>query len=305
MPIKIPYEKIVNEDFIGKEINPINQQDIYMMAEKYSNEVIKCLEDESINLLIVDPQRDFIDMEKGALPVKNAVNDIKNIIRFIYNNMEKLSSIYVTLDTHRYDSIFHPIMWRDYNNKSLAPFTEVTLEKIENDEIIPVYDDDIQINYVKALKERGSQNLMIWPYHCLYATDGWLIDKQLSNMLLFFEAARKIYINKILKGQDSFSEMYGVIRPEVPTEYTKQYDISWVYDIKNADKIYICGEAKDYCVYESVKQFCEIYDNDRSVTETIHVMMNCSSAIGDNEVCNAKYQKLSKEYGIKLIDIVV
>ena len=107
MSIKIPYEKIVNEDFIGKEVNPINQQDIYKMALEYSNEVIKEFEDESINLLIVDPQRDFIDIEKGALPVKGAINDIKNIIRFIYDNMERLSSIYVTLDTHRYDSIFY------------------------------------------------------------------------------------------------------------------------------------------------------------------------------------------------------
>ena len=32
----------------------------------------------------------FIDMEKGALPVKGAINDMKNIIRFIYDNMEKL-----------------------------------------------------------------------------------------------------------------------------------------------------------------------------------------------------------------------
>ncbi len=300
---EIPYEKIVNEDYIGKEINPINQQEIYKLAQQYSSDIIKDFKDEGINLLIVDPQRDFIDIEKGALPVKNAADDLKRIIRFIYDNISRLSSIYVTLDTHRYDSIFHSIMWRDYNNNPIPPFTEITLEKIENDEIIAVYDEDIQIDYIKKLKQQNSQNLMIWPYHCIYGSDGWLIDKQLSNMLLFFEASRKNYVNKILKGQDNFSEMYGVIRPEVRTEYTKEYDISWVYDIGNADKIYICGEAKDYCVYESVKQFCEVYCNDRDVTETINVMMNCSSAIGDNEECDKKYEELSKEHGIKLINI--
>ncbi|WP_300369909.1 nicotinamidase [Brachyspira sp.] len=303
MSIKIPYEKIVNEDYIGKEINPINQQEIYSLAQECSNEVIRDFKDEGINLLIVDPQRDFVDTEKGALPVKGAVDDLKRIIRFIYDNISRLSAIYVTLDTHRYDSIFHPIMWRDYDNKPISPFTEVTLEKIENDEIIAVYDEGIQIDYVKKLKWQKSQNLMIWPYHCIYGSDGWLIDKQLSNILLFFEASRRIYINKILKGQDNFTEMYGVIRPEVITEYAKEYDISWVYDIGNADKIYICGEAKDYCVYESVKQFCEIYSNERNVTETINVMMNCCSAIGDNVQCDKKYEELSKEHGIKLINI--
>ncbi len=303
MSLNIPYEKIVNEDYIGKETNPINQQEIYSLAQQYSNDIIGNFKDEGISLLIVDPQRDFVDMEKGALAVKGATEDLKRIIRFIYDNISKLSSIYVTLDTHRYDSIFHPIMWEDYNGNTVSPFTEITLEKIKNDEIIPIYDEGIQIDYVKKLKWQNSQNLMIWPYHCIYGTDGWLIDKQLSNMLLFFEASRKMYINKILKGQDNFSEMYGVIRPEVLTEYTKEYDTSWVYDIGNSDKIYICGEAKDYCVYESVRQFCEVYCNDRDVTETINVMMNCCSAIGDNAQSDKKYEALSNEHGIKLINI--
>lgn len=303
MPLKIPYEKIVNEDYVGKEINPIKQQNIYETAYQFSEKLIDSYEDESINLLIVDPQRDFIDTEKGAMPVKGAIEDIKRIIRFIYDNITKISSIYVTLDTHRYDSIFHSIMWHDCNGNFIKPFTEITLDKIKNGEIIPVYDDNIQLDYINKLKSQESQNLMIWPYHCIYSTDGWLIEKQLSNMLLFFEASKRVIVNKILKGQDSFTEMYGVIKPEVITEYTKEYDNSWAYDISNADKIYICGEAKDYCVYETVKQFCEIYNNKIEITKTINVMMNCSSAIGDKNISNKRYENLSKKYGIKLINV--
>ena len=299
MSVIIPYENIVNEDYIGKEINPINQQDLYISAQKYNAENSKG----NINLLIVDPQRDFIDIDKGALAVNGACEDIKRITRFIYNNIDIISNIYVTLDTHRYDSIFHSIMWKDSNGNMIPPFTEITLEKIENNEIVPIYNKEIQINYIKKLKEQGSQNLMIWPYHCIHCTDGWLIEKQLSNMLLFFEVSKKLSIKKILKGQDSFTEMYGVIRPEVITESNKKYDNSWVYEIKNAGKIYICGEAKDYCVYESVRQFCEVYNDDKNTTEKVNVMMNCCSAIGDNKVCEKKYEELSKKYGIKLINI--
>ena len=299
MSSKIPYESIVNEDYIGKEINPINQQDICKLAAQYDNK--NSIGD--INLLIVDPQRDFIDAEKGALAVNGAYDDIKRIIKFIYNNMDRISNIYVTLDTHRYDSIFHPIMWKDSSGNIVPPFTEITLEKIENNEIIPSYNRDMQINYVKALKEQGSQNLIIWPYHCLNSTDGWLIEKQLSNMLLFFEIAKRVSVIKILKGEDSYTEMYGVIRAEVITESSKKYDNSWVYDIRNAENIYVCGEAKDYCVYESVKQFCEFYNNDRSTTEKVNVMMNCCSAIGDNNACEQKYNELSNIYGIKLLNV--
>ena len=300
MSVKIPYEQIVNENYIGKEINPVNHNDIYSAAQNIDNNIKK---DEGINLLIIDPQRDFIDPDKGALPVKNAIEDIKRIIRFIYNNIENISSIYVTLDTHRYDSIFHPIMWKDASGNTVSPFTEITLEKIENNEIIPVYNKDIQTNYVRKLKEQGSQNLMIWPYHCIYASDGWLIEKQLYNMLMFFECYKKTNINKIIKGTDSFSEMYGIIRPEVSSEYTKQYDNSWVKDIIKADKIYVCGEAKDYCVYESVKQFTEIYKDNKNTLEKVNIMMNCCSDIGDKKISDEKYNKLSKDYGIKLINI--
>ncbi|WP_028328784.1 nicotinamidase [Brachyspira alvinipulli] len=299
MSVKIPYESIVNEEYIGKEVNPINQQSICQLSQQYNAELSKG----NINLLIVDPQRDFVDIKKGALAVNGAIEDIKKITRFIYSNMDRIANIYVTLDTHRYDSIFHPIMWKDALGNVVSPFTEVTLDKIESNEIIPVYDRDIQINYVRALEKQGSQNLMIWPYHCLHYTDGWLIEKQLSNMLLFFEMSKKVSVKKILKGQDAFTEMYGVLRAEVITENSMKYDNSWVYEIKNADDIYVCGEAKDYCVYETIKQFCEIYNNDKNIIGKINIMMNCCSAIGDNNVCEQRYHELSKKYGIKLINI--
>ena len=182
----IDLNKIINEKYIAKEENPISQSEIYNLASSIN------IKNNNKNeaLLIIDAQRDFIDMEKGALPVKGASEDIKRIIKFIYENIESLSSIYATMDTHNYDSIFHPFLWKKPNGEYAEPFTEITLEKIENGEIIPIY-KDIQIDYVKKLKEQGSKNLIIWQYHCIYGTDGWLIEKQLSNMLTFFEFSKK------------------------------------------------------------------------------------------------------------------
>ena len=294
----IDLNKIINEKYIGKEENPISQSEIYNLASSVN--IIN--NDKNEALLIIDAQRDFIDTEKGALAVKGAYYDIKRIIKFIYDNIESLSSIYATMDTHRYDSIFHPFLWKKPNGEYAEPFTEITLEKIENSEIIPVY-KDIQTEYIKKLKEQGSQNLIIWQYHCIYATDGWLIEKQLSNMLTFFEVSKKTSIKKIIKGTDKFTEMYGAIKPEVITNSKNQYDDSWVKEIKDYDKIFVCGEAKDYCVYETIKQFCEMYKSEKNITEKIYMLKNCSSSIGDNNICAKKYEELSNIYGIKLIDI--
>ena len=292
----IDLKNIVNEKYIGKEENPINQNEIYNFASSVN---IKNNKNEA--LLIIDAQRDFIDMEKGALAVNGAADDIKRIIKFIYDNIENLSSIYTTIDTHSYDSIFHPFLWKTPNGEYVKPFTEITLEKIENKEVIPFY-KDIQTDYVKKLKEQGSQNLIIWTYHCIYGTDGWLIEKQLSNILAFFEASKKTSINKIIKGTDKFTEMYGAIKPEV-TMGKNNYNNDWVKEIKDYEKIFVCGEAKDYCVYETIKQFCEVYKSEKNITEKIYFMNNCSSSIGDKNICKKKYEELANKYGIKLITV--
>ena len=39
MSVKIPFEQIVNEDYIGKEINPINHNDIYSATQNIDNNI--------------------------------------------------------------------------------------------------------------------------------------------------------------------------------------------------------------------------------------------------------------------------
>lgn len=296
------YEQIVNEKYIGKEVNPIRQSDIFKLADIYSKKLDLKNKNNNIALLIVNLQRDFIDPKKGAFHIKGAVKDAKRIINFIYSNLEDISRIYVTIDTHYYDSIFHPYMWKKPNGEDADPFTEVTLEKIHKHEIIPLYKKE-QISYVKKLKETNGRNLMIWPYYCIHGTDGWLIEKQLNNMLLFYERLKETNIHKIIKGIERFSEMYGAVKPEVITPETRFFDMAWVYELKNYKKIYICGESKDFGVYDTVLQICDIYSSDKNTTKKINVMMNCCSSFYDFKEINKKYQKLQKEYNINIIDI--
>lgn len=130
------YNKIISEKHIGKEINPINQKDILSLAKDYSRTNEK--KSNGIGLIIVNVQRDFIDQKKGALPVKGAVKDVRRIIQFIYENLEDIYAIYTAIYTHYYNSIFHPYMWKKPNGEEVEPFTEITLEKINSNEIIPI-----------------------------------------------------------------------------------------------------------------------------------------------------------------------
>ena len=295
------YKKIVNEKYIGKEVNPINQSDIFKAADIYSKK-LNLKSENNIALLIVDAQRDFIDPKKGSLAVKGAVKDINRIINFIYSNLEEISRIYVTMDTHYYDSIFHPYMWKKPNGEDADPFTEVILEKIYSHDIIPLHKKE-QIQYIKKLKKANSRNLIIWPYHCIHGTDGWLLDKQLNNMLLFYERVRENNIHKIIKGTERLTEMYGAVRPEVVTPETRFFDMAWVYELKNYKEIYICGEAKDFSIYETLYQICDVYSSDENTTKKINIMINCCSSIYNNKEIYQKYSVLQKDFGINIIEV--
>ena len=83
--------------------------------------------------------------------------------------------------------------------------------------------------------------LIIWQYHCIYRTDGWLIEKQLSNMLTFFEVSKKTSIKKIIKGYETvkqFCEMYKSERNITEKIYFMQNCCSSIGDKDICDKKY-------------------------------------------------------------------
>ena len=66
-----------------------------------------------IELLIIDPQVDFCDPNRGALYVPGAEQDMKRLAKMIGRLRDKLADVHVTLDSHHFIHIAHPIFWRD------------------------------------------------------------------------------------------------------------------------------------------------------------------------------------------------
>ena len=87
------YKQIVNEDYIAKEENPIKQSDIYKLAEEFAKSSDNKKSENNYAMLIVDAQRDFVDTEKGALPVRGAKQDISRITKFIFENINSISEL--------------------------------------------------------------------------------------------------------------------------------------------------------------------------------------------------------------------
>ncbi len=71
-----------------------------------------------VELLIIDPQVDFCD-PMGALSVPGAATNRTRLA-------PKLDAIHVTLDSHHFGDIAHPIFWKDSAGNHPAPFTHVS-----------------------------------------------------------------------------------------------------------------------------------------------------------------------------------
>ena len=293
--MKTAFEQIVNAKNIGACENCVSQSEIFSLAMSEKLKPAR-LDTEKTLLLVVDLQRDFL--EGGALPVKGAMRDALNLSRFIYDNIENISSIAATCDTHTPMQIFHACWWKDAKGNPPAPFTIITKEAVMSGRFVAQAMPDESLKYLEALEHEGKKQLCIWPYHCLEESCGAALETQFLNMANFFAIARKAEFRKFHKGQIAFSEFYGALYPEYRAAGTENREL--IDFVLNYDRIIIAGEAMDYCVYETTKQLCEeLEKNDKSTR--LCLLTNCTSSIGARDKAKAQYAELKQKYALEFI----
>ena len=265
--MKTAFEEIVSVEHIGKDENPFALGEL--LAKACAEELPRAAKDKTRTLLLcVDMQRDFI--EGGPLGVAGSVGDTERLTRFIYRNMTKITEIAASLDTHSPRQIFHQCWWRGADGQMPAPFTVITAKDVKEGRWRPLYE-----------KEKSE-------------------EYQFSNMIHFFSAAREAGLKKIVKGTLPATEFYGIVSPE--------YDPGGSYanrelldDLKRCDKLVIAGEARDYCVAQSVLQICEAMEKEKKRPE-IFIMEDCMSCVGpDAASVSAMYKEWSDKFSFRIV----
>jgi nicotinamidase-related amidase len=254
---------------------------------------------EKVLVLGIDLQNDF--MEGGSLPVPGSINDIERFTRFIYTNLHAITQIVCSLDTHSFHQIFHPIWWINEKGEHPAPYTIITYNDVTSGAWKPVYGKPANsIKYLNELEARGKKKLCIWPYHCLEGSDGARLEGQFTRMMYFHSATRKSIPAMIRKGTDTYSEMYGIIRPEYDTKNFVNMPVLNL--LERFDKIFIAGQAKSHCCLESVKQILEFFVGRPEITQRITFLEDCSSSIpGFEKDTDNEFETFKKQYGIHIL----
>lgn len=255
----------------------------------------------NLHLLLIDVQKDFCFPE-GTLYVagrsgRGAIEDSTRMAEFIYRNLDVLSNITVTMDTHFAYQIFFTSFWIDAKGEHPAPHMEVTLDMIKRGELRPnpaVAKWLCEGNYTwlrrqvefycDELERGGKYKLYLWPYHCMLGSDGHALVGAVCEARMFHSFARGIQSHAEIKGTHPLTENYSVISPEVLTRFDgkplAQKNTKFLETLFESDALVIGGQAASHCVKSTIDDLLgEIMAKDPELVKKVYIMTNCMSAV--------------------------
>jgi nicotinamidase/pyrazinamidase len=220
-----------------------------------------------MHLLIIDPQNDFCDLPEAywpvrgsdgtrvapALPVPGAHADMLRLAQLIRRAGDGLCDITITLDGHHRLDIAHPTFWQTGTGESVRPFTQIVADDVRSGRFVPRLPGEAReraIAYLDALESRERYRHMIWPVHCEIGSWGHGVHEELLGAYNLWEDRTLRSVRKVIKGGNPWTEHYSALQAEVPdpTDSSTSLNVALVSKLRQADRIFIAGEAGSHCV---------------------------------------------------------
>ena len=254
-----------------------------------------------VHLLLIDVQKDFCFPE-GTLYVggrsgRGAIDDTRRIAELVYRNLDVITDITATMDTHLAYQIFFPSFWLGRDDQPLTAHRVVTAEQIKSGDARPnpamarwlcggnyTWLCKQVLHYCQELERVGKYQLYLWPPHCLLGTDGHALAGLIAEARLFHSYARTAQSTVEVKGGNPLTENYSVLRPEVLSRFDggalAQRNTQFVSTLLAADAVIIAGQAASHCVKSTIDDLLdEIAAADRALARKVYVLTDCMSAV--------------------------
>lgn len=255
-----------------------------------------------VSLMVIDAQNTFV-LPNGELPVAGAVEDTARTCEFIYGNLDRLTAIAPTMDTHTAMQIFHPVFWVDEaGDHPLGGQTQITLDDVERGtwQINPAVAKNLgwdymrlrtfALHYVRTLEEQGKYALMVWPYHAMIGGVGHALVPALEEACFFHNLARASQTLIETKGGNPLTENYSVLAPEVLTAPSgqdpekqiaiDQRNTKFLEKLLGFDMVIIAGQAKSHCVAWTIDDLLgSIKQDDPELVKKVYLLEDCTSPV--------------------------
>ncbi|MBN1122010.1 MAG: nicotinamidase [Anaerolineae bacterium] len=243
-------------------------------------------DDQKVLLLLVDPQVDFIHTD-GALSVPGAVDDTRRTIEWLFSNLERVTTIAASLDTHVPIQIFYPGWWIDKEGNHPAPYTLISAQDVKKGKWQPTIEEAWSIEYVDRLEKAAKKVLTIWPYHTMLGTPGHAITPALYEAIICHSTARQTEPILYVKGSIPKTEHYSILEPEVKVKGDPlgTLNIDLIDRIGSYDLVYMAGQAKSHCVLETADSLVTYYSNNRAeLINRWRMLSDCTSSVVHPEI---------------------
>jgi len=254
-------------------------------------------------LVIIDPQVDF--HEGGSLAVAGATKDTERICKLI--KAKSFDNIVVTLDTHQYLDIAHPLWWINDKGERPGPVTPITLKDVEDGKWKPAQAAHLKWTktYLKELEGTGHFTHIVWPNHCIIGTPGHGVEKNLCETLQWWSEKNHRLVTYLWKGTNPKAEMYSAFKAEVvvPGAAETQLNTKILERMKGYDNILVCGQAKSHCVRHSFTDMVNYFNSKGGKKPNCILVNDCCSAIPNFEEATAKWVSgVQKNDFVKVLD---
>jgi len=227
----------------------------------------------NVHLLIIDPQNDFCDPERGSLYVPGAAEDMARLADMVARCSDRLSDIHVTLDSHHVVDIAHPVFWMDGDGHAPAPFTQISADDLRDGRWttrLPSARERV-VAYLESLETGGRYPHTIWPPHCLIGSYGHNVMPKLYDQLTQWEARRFGVVDYVTKGSNLWTEHFSAIRAEVPDpgDAGTQMNTRLVETLERADLVILAGEAGSHCLANTVRDIAAGFSDARYIEKLV------------------------------------
>ena len=253
------------------------------------------------NLLIIDPQNDFCDIDGAALPVPGADADMKRLAAFIRERGGALDAITVTLDSHSPVHVAHPSWWQDAQGARPAPFTAIPAADVEAGRW-RTRDPARQassLRYVRELERGGKYTLVIWPEHCLVGAWGHNIHAAVKHELDAWAREHLKPVDVVIKGLNPNTEHYSAVKAEVPDPSDPETGVNqkFVRAIAASARVLVAGEALSHCVAATVR---DLEQEQPTLARRITLLTDATCPVGGFENLGEGFVKALTAKGMQL-----
>ncbi len=253
-----------------------------------------------IALVLVDVQNTFctpgFELFVAGRSGTGALDDSRRLCEFLYRNLDAVTQVFPTLDTHGAMQIFHPIMLEDAEGNHPPPFTLVTADDVENGRwrmspaaaaglgLDPDYATEHLRYYTRTLEETGKYGLTIWPFHAMRGGIGYALVSAVEEAIFFHTVARFAPAGYQPKGDNPLTEHYSMLGPEVEVDQEGEplgrRNQPLVEELLRFDAVVIAGQAKSHCVAWTIQDLlADPTVQERGLEQKVYLLEDCTSPV--------------------------